>query len=165
MTITREDFVSQSIDTYLRGILESKGYTDDTVEILPSFPHERFDDTPLSKSYVASGYNFDDGGKQVELGSKLIERLYTIEFFVIGQSETWARTLANAVKFALETDLTIPLLDVTVTEGERPQIDTLPVASVSAEHQPVPDPKPWQEHIWTVHLRVEDIYYAGSTIS
>lgn len=156
MALTREDFVTQSVDIYLRRLLAEKNYSDDAVEILDSFPHSRFDDTPLDKSYVATGFNFDNGGKPAEMGSNLKDRLYTIEFFVIGQSSTWAKNLANAVKFSLENDKIIPLLDIT-TAG-KDQIDSLVLASVSAEHQPISKPKPWQENIWTVHLRVEDTY-------
>lgn len=156
MALTREDFVTQSVDIYLRRLLAEKGYGDDQVEILDSFPHTRFDDTPLSKSYVCAGFNFDNGGKPAEMGSNLKERLYTIEFFIIGQNSTWAKNLANAVKFSLENDKIIPLVDI--TKASKEQIDALVLASVSGEHQPVNKPKPWQENIWTVHLRVEDCY-------
>lgn len=162
MAITREDYVTQSVDKYLRRILAEKGYTEDTIEILPSFPHSRFDETPIDKNYVATGYSFDDGGKAAEMGSNLKHRLYTIEFFVIGQNAVWAKNLAQGVKFALETDSTIPLVDIAV--AEQPVIDALVLASVSAEHQPVPNPKPWQENIWTVHARLEDTYDAGTAI-
>jgi hypothetical protein len=162
MAITREDYVTKSVDTYLKSWLEAHGYTEDTIEILAAFPHTRFGETPLEKSYVATGFSFDDGGRDAEMGSNLKQRLYTIEFFVIGQDETWAKNLAQAVKFTLEQEKTIPLLDI--TEPSLPVMDALVLASVSAEHQPVPTPKPWQEHIWTVHARIEDIYDAGTAI-
>jgi hypothetical protein len=162
MAITREDYVTQSVDKYLRRLLLERGYTEDTIEILPSFPHTRFDDTPLEKSYVCTGFSFDDGGRDAEMGSNLKERLYTIEFFVIGQDETWAKNLAQAVKFVLGSEKTIPLLDI--TDPSLPTIDALIVASASAEHQPIASPKPWQEHIWTVHARIEDFYDAGAAI-
>lgn len=162
MAITRESYVSRSVDTYLIRLLAERGYTDDVIEFLESFPHDRFDETPLTKTYVAIGYNFDDGGKDAEMGSNLKHRLYTIEFFVIGQSHTWAKNVAQAVKFTLENDKTIPLLDI--TQPSLPAIDALVLASVSAEHQPVPSPKPWQEHIWTVHARVEDTYVPSAAV-
>lgn len=164
MAITREDFVTQSVDKYLRRILAEKGYTDDTFEIIPSFPHDRFDDTPLDKNYVATGFSFDDGGRSAEMGSNLKHRLYTIEFFVIGMTDVWAKNLAQGVKFALENDQIIPLLDITIMPS-LPVIDALVVASVSAEHQPIAKPKPWQENIWTVHARIEDTYDAAMAIS
>lgn len=163
MAITREDFVTQSVDKYLRRVLAEKGYTDDTIEILPSYPHDRFDDTPLTKNYVATGFAFDDGGGQAEMGSNLKHRLYTIEFFVFGMTDVWAKNLAQGVKFAIEHDQTIPLLDI--TSPALPVIDALVVASVSAEHQPVPKPAPWQENTWTVHARIEDTYDASSAFS
>lgn len=156
MSLTREDFVTQSVDIYLRTLLAEKGYSDDAVEILDSFPHTKFQDEELTKSYIAEGFSFDNGGKPAEMGSNLKDRLYTIEFFVIGQTSTWAKNLSQAVKFSLENDTTIPLVDI--TQPGKPVIDALVLASVSAEHQPVSEPKPWQENIWTVHARVEDIY-------
>jgi hypothetical protein len=161
--LTREDFVTQSVDKYLREVLfERHSYDEQGIELLPSFPHDRFDG-PVDKNYVAVGFNFDDGGKQGEMGSNLKHRLYTIEFFIIGKSGTWAKNLAQAVKFALEADGTIPLIDV--TQPTRPVIDSLVVASVSAEHQPIANPEPWQENIWTCHLRAEDTYDASAAIA
>jgi hypothetical protein len=163
MALTREDFVTQSVDRYLREVLfERHSYDPAMIELLAAFPHDRFDG-PIDKNYVAVGFNFDDGGHQGEMGSNLKHRLYTIEFFIIGKSNTWAKNLAHAVKFALESDGTIPLVDV--TQPSKPVIDALVVASVSAEHQPISQPEPWQENIWTCHLRVEDTYDAGAAIS
>lgn len=162
MALTREDFVSRSVDRYLMALLAERGYTDDVIEFLDSFPHSRFDDTPLTKTYVCIGYNFDDGGKDAEMGSNLRHCLHTIEFFVIGHTETWAKNVAQAVKYSLQHDKTVPLVDI--TEPDLPVIDALVVASASAEHQPVPQPKPWQEHIWTVHSRIEDTYMPSAAI-
>lgn len=156
MAVTREDYVTQSVDIYLRRLMEEKGYGEDVIELLDSFPHTRFDSEELTKTYIAEGFGFDDGGKQAEMGSNLKERLYTIEFFVIGRTSTWAENVASAVKFSLENDQTIPLVDI--LQPAKPVIDALVLASVSSEHQPISQPKPWQENIWTVHARVEDCY-------
>lgn len=163
MTITREDYVTKSVNTYLTRLLTERGYTDDVWEMRGSYSHTMFDETPLTKSYVCTGFNFDNGGTQAEIGSNLKLRLYTIELFIIGVDEVWAKNLANAVKFSLENDLVIPLLDV--ANPALPQIDALVLAGVSAEHQPVPDPKPWQHNIWTVHARVEDTYLPSAAVA
>lgn len=158
MAITREDLVTQSVQDYLREQLFTvRGYPEDRIELLDSWHGEKLP-TPLEKNYIATGYNFDDGGRAAEMGSDLTVRLYTIEFFVFGQTPTWGRNLANAVKFSLENDGLIPLLDI--ANAGKPVIDHLPLISVSAERQVINDPAEWERHVWTVHLRVEDTYYA-----
>lgn len=163
MAITREDYVTQSVAIFLQSLLESKGFGSDVVELVNSFDTERFKEQPMKKTFVAVGFNFDDGGKEGELGSTLKRRLYTIEFFIIGKSDTWGKNVAQAVKFSLERDGTIPLLDI--TQASKPEIDRLIVISASAEHQPIAKPEPWQENIWTVHLRAEDFYDPSQAVS
>jgi hypothetical protein len=163
MPITREDFVTQSVDTYLRRLLKEKGYGDDVVEIIESYPHDRFKEEPLDKTYVTVGFSFDDGGKAAEMGSDLRRCLHTIEFFIFGKSAHWGKNVANAVKFCLDNDQVIPLLDI--TQPARPEIDALIVVSVPATRQPVNNPQPWQENIWTVLLRCEDVYSAEAAVT
>lgn len=162
MAITREDYVAQSVDTYLRALLLTNGYKNDTVEIIPEYPHTRFKQEKLSKTYVAEGFDFDDAGKPAEMGSNVKRRLYTIEFFIFGHTPTWGRNVANAVKFSLERDGIIPLLDIAV--AERPTIDALVLIGVNAQHEPVNNPLPWQENVWTVKLRLEDTYDPASAV-
>lgn len=159
MAITREDLVSQSVQDYLRDqLFNVRGYPQDRVELMDAWQGEPLD-TPLQKNYIALGFSFDDGGQQGEMGSDLTVRLYTIEFFIFGQSPTWGRNLANAVKFSLENDKLIPLKDI--SDPAKPVIDQLPLLSVSAERQPIPDPAEWQRNVWTVHLKIEDTYFAN----
>jgi len=108
---------------------------------------------------VATGFDFDDEGEQAEMGSDLKRRLYTIQFFVFGQTLTLSRNIANALKFVLEREGTIPLLQV--DQAGRPEIDKLILEGVSAERQVVPDPQPWQRFVYTTTLRVEDCYFAA----
>lgn len=158
MAITREDMVTQSVQDYLREQLFTvRGYPQDKIELMDAFQGDPIE-TPMRKNYIATGYNFDDGGTQAELGSSLTDRLYTIEFFVFGMNSTWGRNLANAVKFSLENDKLIPLLDI--SDANKPQIDVMPLVSVSAERQIIRDPAEWERNIWTVHLRVQDTYFA-----
>lgn len=160
MALTREDFVTESVQAYLRNqLFNVHGYPEDQITIVESFDPKDFGSkpSPLDTNYVATGFNFDDDGRQAELGSNMKERLYTIEFFVVGKDETWGKALAQAIKFSLEGDFDlIPLLDI--TQETRPQIDTLVVIGVNAEKQPIPKPAPWQEHIWLTTLRVQDAY-------
>jgi hypothetical protein len=162
MSLTREDYVTKSVTKYLKDILATRGYTDDTVELLDSFPQTGLE-SPLSKTFIAAGFNFDDGGKQAELGSTLKFRLYTIEFFIFGNTRTWAKNVANAVKFSLEQDQIVPIFNI--LDPAMPQMDAMPVINCSAEHQPIPKPAPWEENVWTVHLRVEDTYIAADAVA
>lgn len=160
--LTREDFVTESVQQFLRDkLFNAHSYPESQIELLESFDPADFQSkpTPLDVNYIASGYDFDNGGEQAELGSTLKRRIYTIEFFVIGKTDTWAKNLAQAIKFSLEEegDL-IPLLDVEQSPGSRSQIDTLVVLASSADRQPIPDPAPWQRHVWTTTLKVEDTY-------
>lgn len=160
MALTREDFVIQSVQDYLRERLEARGYrADDQFFLLDAYTGGEIA-SPLQKSYIASGFNFDDGGRQAELGSALVSRIYTIEFFVFGTTATWGRNLANAIKFSLEFDGIIPLLDITRPRPHPETGEVLTLDSVSAERQVIQDPAEYQRYVWTVHLKVEDIYDA-----
>lgn len=159
MAVTREDQIVQGVENYAKTRLTVKGYTEgDQYVLLESYTGKEIS-SPMKKSYIAAGYNFDDGGRGAELGSALIERVYTIEFFVFGLTNTWGRNLAQSIKFALEFDGVIPLLDVTdpalPESGEYLQID-----SCSAERQVVQNPAEWERYVWTVHLKATDTYDA-----
>lgn len=166
MAVTREDYVEQSVQTYVRRqLFDVRGYPQDQINLLDT---EAFDDNmfgaqeEIDKNHVAQGYDFDDDGKQAELGSSLIRRLYTFEFFVMGISSVWARNIAQGIKFGLEQDGVIPLLDImdTASAPNWPQIDSLILIGVSANRVIVSDPAPWQRHIWITRVRVEDEYDA-----
>lgn len=163
MSITREQYVTESVDTYLRAHLTAAGYAADNVTVLAEFPHTRFKDNPLDKTYVTAGFDFDDTGKPAEMGSNLKLRMYTIEFFIFGNTSTWGKNVANAVKFSLENEGIIPLLDI--SQPSRPVIDALVVAGVSAQKEPIAQPLPWQENAWTVRLRVEDTYLPADALT
>lgn len=159
MAVTREQYVTQSVEDYLREqLFNVRGYPQDQVAIKDSFTGEPIE-TPLSKNWVAAGFNFDDGGRQAELGSTLVKRVYTIEMFVFGTSATWGENLANAIANSLETDLAIPIVNIAI-EGRPPKGEFLEVLSVAAQREAIPDPPEWQRFTWTVRLRVEDYYDA-----
>ena len=93
------------------------------------------------------------------MGSSLKTRLYNIEFWVFGQTATYARNLANAVKFGLDAEGTIPLLDI--AQVPPVEIDKLIVEGTSVDRQTIVDPEPWQRFVWTTKLVVEDTYFAN----
>lgn len=155
--VTREDNIEQSVEDFAKDILNDRGYTVGVeLDFRDSFPYGA---TSLPKPIVAAGFNFDDDGAQAEMGSDLKVRIHTIEFFVIGTTLTWARNVANVLKFGLEAAGTIPLLDYSVDPAEA--LDTLIVDGVLAHRQVVAEPEAWQEFIYTTTLRVEDVYYAN----
>lgn len=159
MAITREDLVEQSVQDYVRNaVFTVRGYPTEKVELLDAFPYDRFDG-PLEKNYIALGFNFDDQGTQAELGSDLKTRVYTLEFFIFGMSQVWARNLANTVKFAADNDGIIPLLDY--ADLAKPQIDSLVVEGTRTERQPINNPQPWERNVWITYVVVEDIYHAA----
>lgn len=163
MALTREQYVTESVWDFLRANLTAAGYKTDNVTVIAEFPHKRFEENPLDKTYVTAGFNFDDTGKPAEMGSNLKLRMYTIEFFVFGTTPTWAKNVTGAVKFSLERDGVIPLLDI--ADPTRPQMDALVVAGVSSQEEEAHNPLPWQENVWTVRLRVEDTYLPADALT
>jgi hypothetical protein len=156
--VTREELVEQSVTDYLREqIFTVRGYPPGRVALLDAFAESAFPG-PLDKNYLAIGFNFDDGGHQAELGSDLLRRQYMIEVWVIGTSAQEGRNLANAVRDSIESEGIVPLKDV--TQADKPIIDWLIVDPVRTARQPVPQPKPWQEFLWIVHIPVIDEYHA-----
>lgn len=155
--ISREDMVTQSVTDFIRNaVFTERGYPESQVEMLESFPYVM---QSFEKNYIALGFDFDDDGTQAELGSDLLRRIYTIEFWVFGQTATYARNLANVVKFAAQKDQSIPLKDI--SEAVPPVIDAMEVLGASSQRQIVPNPEPFQQFVWTTVVRVEDVYHAS----
>lgn len=157
--ITREQAVEESCNILVRTALAARGYPSGDYELVESYP---YDLVKLDKEMIACGFTFDDGGKNFELGSNLKERKYTIEFFVFGRTLTYAKSLANAIKFSLENDLTIPLYDITQTPPVKTD-EVLEVDMVHSRRQPVPNPEPWNEFTWTIMVQVSDYYTPALT--
>jgi hypothetical protein len=158
--IDRETVIERSIESYLRNQLYTvRGYPTDKVIMLDAYPTNTRMTQPLDANYVAIGWSTDDGGRQAELGSSLKRRLYTFDFYVFGVSRVWGKNLASVIRFSLESDNTINLLDPSdgVTE-----IGWVDVDYVSMQQAVTPNPRPWQENCWITRLRVEDYYSSAS---
>lgn len=162
--ITREQLVEESVKLLIVGALAARSYPQDTGDVtgwsmIESFPYGL---KKLDTNLVAAGFDFDDGGKQFECGSNMKERKYTLEFYVFGTSLTWAKSLANALKFSLEVDQAIPLYDITqsppVLNGEWLELDV-----VHSQRHPIPNPEPWQEFVYYVCCSVTDWYTPALT--
>lgn len=155
--ISREDMVEQSVQDYVRNaIFVERAYPATQVELIEGYPYGV---TTLDKNLIASGFNFDDEGEQAEMGSSLKRRLYTIQFIVFGKTNTYARNLANVIKFAIDGQGFMPLKDI--GQAGAPEIDVLTVVGVSAERQIINDPEPFEQYVWTTTAQFEDIYFAS----
>lgn len=160
--VSREQKVEQSVQEYLKTqLFEVAGYDEAQVELLDSWDGTELP-TPLEKTFIATGYGFDDGGRAGEMGSDLIFRVYTIEFIIFGLTNTWGKNLASVIQQAIESQGTLPLLDI--GEPGQPEIDRLVVDSVKAERAAVGlNPPAWAKFIYSVHVTTNDEYFARLT--
>lgn len=162
--ITREQLIEESVKILVRAGLLARGYPEDTGDttgwtMMSSYQYGL---KKLDTNLITPGFDFDDGGKQFEIGSNMKERKYTFEFFIFGTTNTWAKSLANAIRFTIEQDQAIALYDVTqdppVQTGEWLELDM-----VHARREVIPDPEPWQEFVWYVVCQVTDWYTPAMT--
>lgn len=160
MGVNRETKVEMSVEAFSKVQLQTNGWTDDRLEFMEAFPFDAFDGDPTKKCYVAFGFNFDDQGTPAELGSRLTRRIYTLELFVFGPDELNVKSVANEIKFALEVEEQVPLLDV--GEPGMPVIDSLLIKGSSAQKVLVNNPRPWERHVWLTTARAEDEYMPGT---
>lgn len=160
--IDRETIIERSVDAYLRAQLFGvRNYPQDKVVILDAFPTSTRMNQPLDRNYIAIGWSTDDGGVQAELGTSLKRHRFTFDFYVFGLSRVWGRNLASVIRYSLESDQSINLLDPADPTGET-VLGNVIVDYVSAQQATVPDPRPWQENAWIVRLRVEDYYSSAA---
>lgn len=169
--ISREDLIAQSVQTHVRSELFGATYNYDTtkVEIVDGYEdslfNEQYGSDALDKTYIAVAFQFDNGGRPLEVGSSLRQFLHTIDFLVFGKSPSWGRNVAYITKQILLTDSeTIPLLDYNVSTDPRPEIDRLVIDSCITERQQIFDPRPWQLHSWRTRLRVLDEAYSTTPV-
>jgi hypothetical protein len=161
--LTREQIIEESINILVRQALAARGYVQDGSatgwQMMDSYPYGL---TELNTNLVAAGFNFDDLGKPFELGSNMKERKYTFELFVFGVDLTFAKAIAEAVKFSIEVDQAVALYNITQTppvqNGEWVELD-----GVHSGRQVIPTPEPWQEFVWVIRAQVTDWYDPLST--
>lgn len=160
--VTREDKIEQSVTDFARAGLESRDYSS-FVDVREAFPTPDERASELTKTQVALGFNFDDGGKLIELGSDLTERTYTIEIWVFGTTRGRARNVAHVVKAIIEEEGGVPLKDIAV-EGA-PVIDKLMLPesrAITVTRQIANDPRPWDMFVYTTTVRLTDYYYPSA---
>jgi hypothetical protein len=159
--ITREDQIEQSVQNFVKAGLIAAGYGTDLVKVRDAFPTLEERATPMDVTNVAVGFNFDDGGRSIELGSDLKLRVYTVEFWTFGMTPQLGRNVANVIKTILEDNgYLVPLQDVG-TAGH-PVIDQLVIPDdrgITVARQINNDPRPWDMNVWTTIVKLEDTYY------
>jgi hypothetical protein len=160
--IPREQMVEQSVTDYARDALSAR-YAQDEVLIVDSYD-EHVREGQLDRFViVAAGFNFDDGGAPAEVGSDVRTMEHVVEFFVFGRTATWAQNVARSLQgILMGAGFTIPLRDY--EDADAPEIDKLIVGDdpgPRAQQEVVPEPEPWQQHVWTVRVRVQDTYDAA----
>lgn len=158
--VTREQCVVQSSQDFVTDGLRTRGYDEDLVHVRDAFPSVTERATELTQTNVALGFTFDDGGRQIELGSDLTLRTYTIEFWIFGKTPEEAENVASVVRVIAESEGMIPLKDI--SDPAKPVIDSLPLAypkPVVIGRQIAHDPANWDRFVWTTTVKVEDVYY------
>jgi hypothetical protein len=163
--VTREQMVEQSVQDFVRDRLTANGYDESKVHMRDAFPTAQERASELTKTQLAVGFNFDDGGRKVELGSELTRRVYTIDFWTFGISPEYGRNVAGMVRAVIEdNDLLIPLKDI--AQVGAPVIDQLLVLDdrgIVIQHQVAQEPRAWDRFVWSTTLKVEDYYMPSGT--
>lgn len=156
--ITREDMIEQSIQEYVKGQLVANGYDETVVHVRDAFPSLDERATEMTVSQLAVGFNFDNGGRRMELGSDLTMFTHTVELWVFGMDPDSGRNIANMTRRILYgNDFLVPLLDI--SQPGDPVIDQLIVNTAAVNRQIARDPRPWDLYVWTVVSKIEDTYY------
>lgn len=150
----------QSVQDFVKDALVAANYFPQIVDVRDTFPAENERATELSKTQVATGFQFDDGGVKIELGSDLTRRIYSVEFWTFATSAQRGENIAQYMRAVLEASGLVPLKDI--AEPGRPVIDQLVVMDergVRVERQFNTDPRPWDRFVWTTTVKIEDIFY------
>lgn len=159
--ILREDMIEQSVQDMVRSGLAGFNYDDTIVNIRDAFPTPGEREKPLTKTQLAVGFNFDDGGTPAEMGSNLTRFVHTIEFWTFAVNPRIGKQLANVIKHMLWGAQVVPLLDYNSADDPPPQIDALVVLRCQVARQVNASARPWDQFVWTTTVRIEDTYYPG----
>lgn len=169
--IGRNLLIKKNAVHYLRDrLFNVRGFTTEEIEIDEAFDYKRWGAAgapgavELTKNVLSLGFTFDDGGTQAEMGSTLTLRIVTLEVFIFAISDDWGETLGGAIQQQIRADQVIPLLDLGSSDDPA-VIDYLQLpdrGSVRMERVPVRDPRPWEENLFRVVAKVEDLSYAES---
>lgn len=155
--IERRTKVTESCKERVRAALFPT-YEAKDVSIVEALPGDDFSGK-LTQTLVATGYVFDDGGRQAEAGSDLVKYIWTVEYMVMAVSGVWGKSVADAAAAAFEIGDNVPLLDIGGTRS--PTGETVTVTYSQAQRVIVRSPRPWEENVWMTRVKLEDYFYAS----
>jgi hypothetical protein len=161
--IIREDLVKLSVLRKLKESLPEYGYVyppaaKANLLVRDAFPTPEERTAELVINTLAFGFNIDDGGREMELGSTLTEYKHTLVAWVFGMEYRIAEQVANSIKHIMrKSDDIVPLLNF-AEEGD-PQIDVLRIDKVQTQHQGNNSQRPWDQYVFTTSMVVCDAYY------
>jgi hypothetical protein len=157
--IPRETNIQQSVQDHVKEHLTTLAYIPKIIDFRDAFPSPDERATPLKKTVVAVGFNFDDGGRMVELGSDLTRRVYTTEFWVFGLTQDIGRNVANVIKEIFEAHWVVQLRDYgTAGSPIFDQLVMLDERGVQVQRQVATDPHLWDMNVYTATVKFEDFY-------
>jgi len=168
VALLREELVEYSVLRAIRAGLPAYGYTllladrsnlaSANLEVREAFPTPEERSAELGITTLAFGFNVDDGGRLMELGSNLTEYTHTLTCWTFGLEPHFARRVAHTIKhIARGGNDSIPLLDFN-QDGD-PQIGVLPVEKVPVQHQVNSSARPWDRYVWTSAIVVQDVFF------
>lgn len=162
MPIQRRTKAAQSATQFLRTYLYGPaGFAQGEVVMTEAFPgHGGKAPAQLNETYVATGYNSDDGGRQAETGSDLARYVWRLEWFVFGKTRTWAENVADQIAACFEPEGVVPVLDI--GGDQQPTGDLLVILKTNAQRVVVRDPRPWELNVYLVRTEAEDYFFASS---
>lgn len=164
--ITRFDQIEQSVQDFVKDGLLANSYTTELVAVRDSFPTPEERAAELERTTVACGFNFDDGGRQIELGSDLTMKVHTIEFWTFGIKPGQARNVAHVIEaLVASSGYSIPLK--AIEQDGQPVIDYLVVPDqrgVSVTRQIAHSPRTWDRYVWSTIVKVEDTYFPSQLL-
>lgn len=160
--ILREENVEYSLLQAIREGLPAYGFVlkpeaNATVDLREAFPTSEERTRELDITTLAFGFNIDDGGRPVELGSNLTAYVHTLMVWTFALEPRFGRRLALSVKHVVKGLEEIPLRDY--NQVGDPQIDTLILTKVQVQHQANSSVRPWDRFVWTTSIGVQDTSY------
>lgn len=164
--VLREELIEFSVLQLIREELPNYGVVltgPDTpgqnhVHLREAFPTADERVQELKVTACCFGFNMDDGGREMELGSNLTEYRHTLEVWTFALSPMFGRHVAHAIKHIVRKNNDyIPILNYN-DEGDPIEDATMYVMKAQAKHQANNSPRPWDRFVWTTAIVLVDEY-------
>lgn len=153
--LTREDKIEDSVMKTVADALPAFNYIEgDNVHVREAFPTPQERAQELTITTLAMGFQFDDGGRALEMGSDFYRFDHTIEWWVFATSPDIGKNLAAVVRHIMLSPGVIPIQDF--SQDGAPEEGYLTVYRSARGRQIAVQPRPWDENVWTVTSRAWD---------